>query len=209
MIRGSTHSINRKLLLIAVSLAVVGGYLGYSAFSGYSGFPLDDAWIHQVYARNLIQRGEWSFNPGQPSGGSTSPLWSILLAAGYLLKINPVIWAALLGSISLAGTAILTESIIRLLNTGYLPKIPWAGFFVVMEWHLVWAAVSGMETAFYILNLFLILRLSMGSTRLVWLTGLLTGLAVWVRPDGITLLGPILFMLIFRPENIIDIGQKI
>ena len=35
------------------------------------GYPLDDAWIHQTYARNLVVYGEWSFVPGQVSGGST------------------------------------------------------------------------------------------------------------------------------------------
>jgi hypothetical protein len=36
-------------------------------------------------------------------------------------------------------------------------------------------------------------------SRWMWLTGLLAGLAVWVRPDGITLLGPVLVILAFKP----------
>jgi hypothetical protein len=40
------------------------------------GLPLDDAWIHQTYARSLADRGEWAFQAGEPSAGSTSPLWS-------------------------------------------------------------------------------------------------------------------------------------
>lgn len=201
MIPGKPQMFKRNLLLIAVSLVVVGAYLGYSVLSGYNGFPLDDAWIHQVYARNLAQRGEWAFNPGQPSGGSTSPLWSILLAAGYMFPVNPVIWAAILGWVSLAGAAMLAENIVRRLNREYSPRFPWVGLFVVLEWHLVWAVVSGMETAFYILNLLLILWFSISSPRLTWLTGMLTGLAVWVRPDGLTMLGPVLFMIFFQPVS--------
>jgi hypothetical protein len=30
-------------------------------------FPIDDAWIHLTYARNLAQRFEFSFLPGVPS----------------------------------------------------------------------------------------------------------------------------------------------
>lgn len=40
----------------------------------------DDFYIHAQYARNLATAGEWSFNPGESSYGSTSPLWVITLA---------------------------------------------------------------------------------------------------------------------------------
>ncbi len=60
------------------------------------GFPLDDAWIHQTYARNLALLAEWAFIPGQLSAGSTSPLWTILLAPGtwigLALTIGPGFW---------------------------------------------------------------------------------------------------------------------
>jgi hypothetical protein len=190
-------TMKQMLILAIVGLAVVGGFLGFSAYSGYFGFPLDDAWIHQVYARNLVLHGEWAFNPGQPSGGSTSPLWSLLLAVGYLLHIHPVIWTALLGWLSLTGAAILTEQIIRVSFTGYAPHFPWVGLFMVLEWHLVWAAVSGMETAFFVLTILLAIWHAQKDPQRMWLTGLLTGLAVWVRPDGITILGPVLVILVF------------
>ena len=49
-------------------------------------FPLrdgftDDGFIHVQYAHNLITRGEYSFNPGEVSFGTTSPLWVMELAA--------------------------------------------------------------------------------------------------------------------------------
>lgn len=49
-------------------------------------FPLrhgftDDGFIHIQYARNLMTRGEYSFNPGEVSFGTTSPLWVMALAA--------------------------------------------------------------------------------------------------------------------------------
>lgn len=45
-----------------------------------SGFT-DDGFIHVQYARNIIERGEYSFNPGEISFGTTSPLWVMELAA--------------------------------------------------------------------------------------------------------------------------------
>ncbi len=57
--------------LFALAAASVAAY---ARAAGGAGFPLDDAWIHQVYARNLALHGQWAFVLGQPSAGSTSPL---------------------------------------------------------------------------------------------------------------------------------------
>ena len=74
---------------------------GVSAANGGPGFPLDDGWIHQTYARNLARNGRLEFIPGIVSSGSTSPLWTILLAVGYLLRLPYLLWAYLLGGLSL------------------------------------------------------------------------------------------------------------
>lgn len=41
----------------------------------------DDGFIHLQYARNLIAHGEFAFNTGERSFGTTSPLWVTILAA--------------------------------------------------------------------------------------------------------------------------------
>ncbi len=41
----------------------------------------DDGFIHIQYARNLIETGQYAFNRGEPSFGTTSPLWVMALAA--------------------------------------------------------------------------------------------------------------------------------
>src|SRR5690348_13183272 len=51
------------------------------AAQGRLGFPLDDSYIHLQFARNLATGHGWSFNPGEPTPGATSPLWVALLAA--------------------------------------------------------------------------------------------------------------------------------
>src|SRR5258708_15815637 len=89
------------VFMLAASTSVL-VYLVVSAAGSSVGFPLDDAWIHQTYARNLGLHGEFSFVPGQPSAGSTSPLWTGLLAMGYLLRINPLVWTYGLGAVLLA-----------------------------------------------------------------------------------------------------------
>jgi hypothetical protein len=182
-------------LLAVASLVVVGFFIGYAAYAGFHGFPLDDAWIHQVYARNLAQHGDWAFNPGQPSGGSTSPLWSILLSGAYVLRIDPVIWAVGLGWLALLATACLAESLMREWISGYQPVLPWIGLFLLTEWHLVWASVSGMETALFICLIFSFFFEIQKDNRQYWVAGLLIGVSTWVRPDGVTLLGPAILIL--------------
>ena len=176
----------------AVAFLVVAGYIAVSKALYGIGFPLDDAWIHQTYARNLIAFQEWAFIPGQPSAGSTAPLWSMLLSVGYLLNLAPYFWAYLLGAFSIACLAITGEMWFRRLTGNLKSMIPWAGIFLAGEWHLTWSAASGMETALYALLIVAIFYLLSKNER-EWIIGLLIGLSVWIRPDGITLLGPALF----------------
>jgi len=96
----------RNFFLILLAFASAAAYLGFAYTRGALGFPLDDAWIHQVYARNLGTRGEFAFFEGQPSAGSTSPLWTILLSVGYALRIDFRVWAYVLGALLLGASVI-------------------------------------------------------------------------------------------------------
>lgn len=192
----------RDLSLIAgavVLIAIV--YLLTSKFTYGIGFPLDDSWIHQTYARNLALRGEWAFRPGIPSAGSTAPLWSALLALGFLFRLSPYIWTHLLGAVTLFALAFVCEWTVRKLIDSYRPRFPWIGIFIAFEWHLAWAAMSGMETLLHGLIVTTVLVLLMTNTPRYLTLGLLTGLAIWVRPDGLTLLGPVLMTILFTQQD--------
>jgi len=55
-----------------------------------------DSTIYLIYARN-ISKGDWfSFNPQEFSSGSTSPLWATILALGFILPGDGVIWAKII-----------------------------------------------------------------------------------------------------------------
>ncbi len=194
------------LLLAAVSLGV---YLGFSAATYRLGFPLDDAWIHQTYARNLGELGEWSFVAGQPSAGSTAPLWSAWLGIGYWLgellhiSLAPYFWTFLTGWLLLAGVGLAGGRFMQAL----LPEQVWiprlAAALLILEWHLVWAAGSGMETLVSALIALWVLG-SLANPNPHWLRlGLVIGLNVWVRPDGLTLLGPALLVLWFVEPDLL------
>jgi hypothetical protein len=185
-----------------LAVAVAAAYLLTSSQVYGVGFPLDDAWIHQTYARNLALLGEWAFYPGQPSAGSTAPLWSMLLALGYLLNLPYFLWTFFLGSVCLFGLAFVGEAMLRRLLPEPAPVVPWAGIFLLGEWHFAWAAVSGMETLLTAGVFLLVLwRASAAHGRTWGVVGLLIGLSVWLRPDGITLLGPAAFVLFFTARG--------
>ncbi len=183
-------AIARSLSLVAAALASAGTYLAVSASKGHFGFPLDDSWIHQTYARNLVRLAEWSFIPGEPSGGSTSPLWTILLTPGQLSGSFPLGWTFLLGGVIFLCLARVIDKAVPPSDESKFKFLPWAGFLILFEWHFTWSAVSGMETLLHGLVILVFALLSLRE-RPSWLVlGLLVGVSVWVRPDGITLLGP-------------------
>jgi hypothetical protein len=191
----------KDVLIIAVTVIVsLALYLVFSAVTYRIGFPLDDAWIHQTYARNLALRGEWSFLPGELSAGSTSPLWTILLSIGFLLHLSPYIWTYFLGGLFLFGISLLVELILRRTAPRYKPNYPWVGCLFAVEWHLVWAAISGMETILHIFLVLFVIGILLTRSRNYLLAGIIVGISIWVRPDGLTLLGP-LFLATLLTES--------
>lgn len=189
------------VVLTIAALAAVGFYLIVSELIFQVGFPLDDSWIHLTYARNLAEHGEWAFRLGQRSAGSTAPLWTILLALGFLLGLGPYIWAFLLGAIVLALVGIYAEQVARRVVATYQPSIPWAGLFFVFAWHLTWSASSGMETLLHGLIILVVLGTLITGPRHYLTLGVLVGLSTWVRPDGLTLLGPVLFVAVLAEPS--------
>ena len=182
--------------------------------AGGWGFPLDDSWIHQTYGRNLALHGEWAFILGEPSAASTSPLYTLVLAVGYLFRIPYMLWAHLIGIFALTITATLGARM-----TSYvLPNSKWAGWWVglalIFTWHLIWAAASGMETMLFSMMTFVLIYLAFRETdeqrqqtkqSLILrgsVLGIATALAALARPEGAMLGGIIaLLMVIVKPQG--------
>jgi hypothetical protein len=187
---------------------------------GGLGFPLDDAWIHQTYARNLAETGQLAYLPGQPSAGSTSPAWSFLLSVGYLLGVDYRLWAYLLGGLALAATVLFAYRLAGRLGSRQPAAALLTGLFCAVEWHLVWAAVSGMETMLFtalslaLLDYYLLqanvrqgqtpdrpasLQREQGVVNSVGI-GLLGGILVLTRPEGLILAGLVIGGLAIYPR---------
>ncbi len=194
------------LVWLGLALVSVLAYLLFSLGATPAGFPLDDAWIHQIFARNLAQHGEFAYNPGQPVAGSTSPLWTFLLAPGYWLPGFYMAWTYALGLVFLALTAGESTRLAAYLSKRRRVALV-AGLFTLFDWRLVWAGASGMETLLFSFGSLFLTRYYLTHFPLVapvatdvttshpakmpplLLLGLIGGLLTLVRPEGMVLLG--------------------
>lgn len=117
------------------------------------GFPLDDAWIHAVYARSLATTGRLAYNPGELSAGESAPLWALVLAIPHRLLGDAraiVVGTKLLGLALHAATATLSGLLVARTCAARAPRLATlAGFgawlLVLVQPDLLAAAVSGME----------------------------------------------------------------
>ncbi len=149
-----------------------------------SAFPMDDTYIHFVYARNLAEQGRLFFNVVHESGvGTTSILWVLLLAAGLKVGIALPVSAKVLGVVSLVtvafGLYVLLRPVLR-----PLPAFG-AALLVALSGNMLWFALSGMETTLF-LAVGVLALLAYRGGRWVWL-GAALGLLSLIRPEGLAL----------------------
>ncbi|HEY58373.1 MAG TPA: hypothetical protein G4O04_07555 [Anaerolineae bacterium] len=211
-------------LVAGVALAGA-GFLFTAARTYRLGFPLDDAWIFQTYARHLAQGHGWVYVAGRPSAGATAPLWVMLQVPGVWLRLTPLWWPWLLGGVALVLLSWLGSDWWARWAPPESRKWAWAaGLLLAWEWHLVWAAFSGMETLLFALGALAVLRWvtllgegqnpkerwlhQEGLQRRAWFWGALgwfIGGMVWLRPEAMLLGLPVGMGLVigadFRPAR--------
>jgi arabinofuranosyltransferase len=113
-----------------------------------TGFPLDDSWIHLVYARSISELNGFAYNPGEQEAGFTSPLWVIVLASSFWLK--PLFLGNLVLAVKFIGVTVawicsgLVYEVARRVSGSYLGALC-AGLLVAVDPSLCFAKISGME----------------------------------------------------------------
>ncbi|MCA9955069.1 MAG: hypothetical protein KC434_10135 [Anaerolineales bacterium] len=149
---------------------------------GQLGVPLDDAWIHYQYARNLSQGEGFTYAPGVATAGSTSPAWTVLLAGVGLFTGDFLVPSLVLSALFFLLTVWLTHRLaLELTERWQVALLAAAG--VALTGRLLWAGLSAMEVTLFT-------SLTLGA---VWLyhrrglgvgTAVLLGLASQARPEG-------------------------
>ncbi|MFQ5411619.1 MAG: hypothetical protein ACE5EC_04955 [Phycisphaerae bacterium] len=154
----------------------------------FAGFPIDDAFIHLQFARNLFEQGEMAFNPGVPSSGSTAPAFPLLIAACYAIVHNWYAAAHLLCGLCSLGTGWGVYLLLRSW-THRADIARWAGILTVVTSPTIIQAYAGMEAPVY--SLILLLGLwgyGLGSRASRWAGSAVFGLLIGFRPEFVLLL---------------------
>ncbi|MEL6345227.1 MAG: hypothetical protein AAFV53_19125 [Myxococcota bacterium] len=98
------------LAIAALNFSVLGVlYAMVLHNAGEFAYPLDDTYIHEVVAWNLVENGTWGINPGQFASASSSPVWVLLLAAGFALFGRHVGFALILAVLASVGSLLVAD----------------------------------------------------------------------------------------------------
>lgn len=165
------------------------------------GLPLDDNWIHLVYARSLAEQGWFFYNPGIPEAGMSSPLWVIILAVAYKiftpLGVTPQ-WIAKGGGLFFA-LAVPIAAYHLALRIGVRRRWAWAvGILVMIEPNLAYGNVAGMEFPMFTFLTLLAILLCLRESYLA--CGITLGMLVITRGEGVPialLIGALPFLVLY------------
>jgi len=176
------------LVAILVTSAAAMYYLTNHSSGGdwaWIGLPLDDNWIHLVYARSLAEHGWFYYNPGTAEAGMSSPIWVIILAGVYKiftpLGVTPQ-WIAK-GSSLFFALAVPIASYHLALQIGMQRRWAWAaGILVTIEPNLAYGNVAGMEVPMFTFLTLLAILLCLRESYLA--CGITLGMLVITRGEG-------------------------
>jgi hypothetical protein len=150
----------------------------------YVEFPMDDAYIHMVYAQNLAQQGRLAFSFAAEKGvGTSSILWVVLLAAGSRLGLSMPLVAKVLGAGSLAVVGSCLFLLLRRI-WGPIPSFV-AAWLAAFSGNMIWFALSGMETVLFVAAG--LVSLLLYRERRWILLGVVLGVMTLIRPEGLAL----------------------
>jgi len=181
------HLKNKETILIAVlSFVLVILFQGLSTPK-----PFDDAYITYRYARNLSSGLGFVYNPGERVLGTTTPLYTLMLAAIAWI-FNPELIPKASQWISIAADAINALLVFRLADWFFKDKRMAGLTSLVFLLHPFRLNVSagGMETSLFLTALLVMYdRYYLGDRK--YSSAVFAAIAVLIRPDAILAVFPL------------------
>ncbi len=177
------------LVLILVLVALSAGYV-------YRGFAFDDAFITYRYARNIAEGQGFTYNPGQWVLGTTTPLYTLILALLGLIWPDFPSLSHAISTISLAGCGIFVYLLGRELNqriVGFIASL------ILITNPLV-LSTFGMETMFSMM--LLMTAVTWYITQRLNLTSLALALATVTRADAVLMVAVLGIDYILRKRRL-------
>ncbi|MEP7146505.1 MAG: hypothetical protein ABI792_05810, partial [bacterium] len=176
----------------------------YYITNGQMGVPLDDTWIHFQFAENFSKGYFFQYNIGEPTAGTTSPLYVIVLGTVGSVINNFILSSLLISSLFYLFCCMLVYKISLLIfesKHSFLynrtlnlvkPKMftLLSTLLTIFAGRFVWSGLSGMETTmftfFCLLAVFFHLK-NLERNIFTILPSLLFAFAALSRPEGFLL----------------------
>ncbi|MFO7654578.1 MAG: hypothetical protein R6X25_12275 [Candidatus Krumholzibacteriia bacterium] len=194
-------------------LVVLGLLLAVWLASLQGAYPSDDALIHLRYARNLAEHGELSFNPGEKSYSTTSPLWNATV--GLTASLAAVSEEQLLRYSQAVAAVWLVLAVVSLLWFGrvlYGRWLPAAAILFVLDPYVTASVHGAMEQPLFIalgaLGLGLVVRGERGSAAALVAAAAVFAIQYAARPESLAFVAASgLYLLIRRrPRGLVVFG---
>lgn len=178
MVRGEQFRQYKLWLWLAVAGIILLAVLSF--YRHYRPEQIDDAWITYRYARNMAQGNGYVYNPGERVQGTSTPLFTLMLAGLALMGADIPAASSVIALLSVGLTCLVVFFWLRRLQSSAAGGVGVAILLTSTEYMEV--AASGMETAAYILLILLSFYLfSAEHHRTAFLVG---GLCMLMRLDG-------------------------
>ena len=182
---------SRSLALLVLAVAVRG------LFHTLTGFTADDAFITFRYAENLSAGLGFVYNEGQRVLGTTSPLFTWLLAVARVLRLDVPVTALVISLLASGATAALLYRMALRLRFSRLAPLPALAY---IFWPRSMAAETcGLESALF--TALTVAALYFHLRRLDLYAIGVAGLAALTRPEAALLLGLLVFDAVRREPH--------
>ncbi len=168
-----------------VALAT-GAYLFWSRRPLWGELILDDSFITYRFAKNLVEHGQFVFNPGERVLATSTPLFAFLLTPLYLLKLDLLYAVPIMNMVFEGLIAYFAFLAIKRIFPRYplLILVIFAVFFF-SDYRELNSSAAGMETPLYVLLTLMIVWLALKESW-IWV-GIVGGLLFLTRPDGVVI----------------------